>query len=31
MLPLRFIAESLGCQVNWNQARQLVTVTYTQP
>jgi hypothetical protein len=31
MLPLRFIAESLGCQVDWNQAQQLVTVTYTQP
>jgi hypothetical protein len=31
MLPLRFIAESLGCQVNWNQAQQLVTVTFTQP
>jgi hypothetical protein len=30
MLPLRFIAESLGCQVNWNQAQQLVTVTYLQ-
>ena len=30
MLPLRFIAESLGCQVNWNQAQQLVTVTYPQ-
>jgi hypothetical protein len=30
MLPLRFIAESLGCQVNWNAAQQLVTVTYPQ-
>ena len=31
MLPLRFIAESLGCQVNWNAAQQLVTVTYQSP
>jgi hypothetical protein len=30
MLPLRFIAGSLGCQVNWNAAQQLVTVTYPQ-
>jgi titin len=31
MLPLRFIAESLGCQVDWNQALQEVTVTYPKP
>ncbi|MDA8066155.1 MAG: IPT/TIG domain-containing protein [Thermaerobacter sp.] len=28
MLPLRFIAENLGCQVNWDQTQQMVTVTY---
>jgi len=28
MLPLRFIAENLGCQVDWNQALQEVKVTY---
>lgn len=30
MLPLRFIAENLGCQVDWNQALQEVKVTYPQ-
>jgi hypothetical protein len=30
MLPLRFIAESLGCQVNWDASTQEVTVTYPQ-
>lgn len=28
MLPLRFIAENLGCQVDWNGAISEVTVTY---
>jgi len=28
MLPMRFVAENLGCQVNWNAAQQIVTVTY---
>jgi len=28
MLPLRFIAENLGCQVAWDQASQTVTITY---
>jgi hypothetical protein len=31
MLPMRFIAESLGCQVNWDPSQQMVTVTYPQP
>jgi hypothetical protein len=31
MLPLRFIAEKLGCQVDWNQAQQEVKVTYPKP
>jgi hypothetical protein len=31
MLPLRFIAENLGCQVDWNQAQQEVKVTYPKP
>ena len=31
MLPLRFIAEALGCQVDWNGVTQEVTVTYTAP
>jgi hypothetical protein len=28
MLPLRFIAENLGCNVDWESASQMVTVTY---
>ncbi len=28
MLPLRFIAENLGCDVEWNAATREVTVTY---
>ncbi len=31
MLPLRFIAETLGCRVDWNGATQEVTVTYPTP
>ena len=27
MLPLRFISEALGCNVQWNEALQLVTIT----
>lgn len=28
MLPLRFIAEQLGCKVDWDQSTQTVTVTF---
>ena len=28
MLPLRFIAENLGCKVDWDPSKQMVTVTY---
>lgn len=28
MLPIRFIAETLGCQVDWAQVTQEVTITY---
>lgn len=28
MLPLRFIAESLGCDVNWNPQNKSITITY---
>ena len=28
MLPLRFISENLGCQVDWNPSLQEVTLTY---
>jgi len=31
MLPLRFIAESLGSKVDWDQDKQEVTVTYPAP
>ncbi len=31
MLPLRFIAENLGCQVGWNALAQEVTITYPAP
>ncbi len=31
MLPLRFIAENLGCQVDWNQSRKEVRITYPAP
>ncbi len=30
MLPLRFIAESLGCEVDWDAALRQVTVIYTK-
>ena len=29
MLPLRFVAESLGCKVDWNGATRTITITYT--
>ncbi len=28
MLPLRFVAESLGCEVSWNSEKRLITLTY---
>ena len=28
MLPLRFVGESLGCNVSWDDAARMVTVTY---
>lgn len=31
MLPLRFIAENLGCKVQWNAVLQEVTITYPSP
>jgi hypothetical protein len=31
LLPVRFVAESLGCLVEWNAALRLVTVTYPAP
>jgi hypothetical protein len=31
MLPLRFIAENLKCQVDWDATQQMVTVTYPKP
>ena len=29
MLPLRFVAESLGCTVQWDAATRTITITYT--
>jgi hypothetical protein len=29
MLPLRFIAENMGCKVNWDASTQEITVTYS--
>jgi hypothetical protein len=31
MLPLRFVAESLGAQVLWDQESQQITVIYNPP
>lgn len=31
MLPLRFISENLGCQVDWNGGLREVKVTYSKP
>jgi len=28
MLPLRFVAESLGCKVDWDSATRTITITY---
>ncbi len=28
MLPLRFVAESLGCQVSWDDKTKTITITY---
>ena len=29
MLPLRFVAENLGCKVEWDAATRTITITYT--
>ena len=29
MLPLRFVAENLGCKVDWDAATRTITITYT--
>ncbi len=29
MLPLRFVAENLGCKVDWNGTTRTITITYT--
>jgi len=31
MLPLRFVTESLGCDVQWNGTTNAVTITYPKP
>lgn len=31
MLPLRFISENLGCQVEWDSGLREVKVTYPKP
>ena len=31
MLPLRFVAENLGCQVDWEGTTQTITITYQAP
>ncbi|MGC8979597.1 copper amine oxidase N-terminal domain-containing protein [Caldisericum sp.] len=28
MLPLRFVAESLGCDVQWDGVTRTITITY---
>ncbi|MGE5398626.1 MAG: copper amine oxidase N-terminal domain-containing protein [Chitinophagales bacterium] len=30
MVPLRFIAENMGCKVEWNDSRKEITVTYSR-
>ena len=30
MLPVRFVAESLGCKVDWNSINQIVTIIYEE-
>ncbi len=31
MLPLRFVAESLGCEVEWNASTRTITIIYAEP
>ncbi len=31
MLPLRFVAESLGCKVDWDNDTRTITITYPKP
>ena len=31
MLPLRFVAESLGCDVQWEGTTKMITITYPKP
>ena len=31
MLPLRFVAENLGCKVDWNSNTKTITITYPAP
>jgi hypothetical protein len=31
MLPLRFVAEGLGADVQWEPSTQTITITYPQP
>jgi hypothetical protein len=31
MLPIRFVGESMGCQVNWESVSRTVTITYMLP
>ena len=31
LLPVRFVAESLGCQVDWLAPEQRITITYPAP
>ncbi len=31
MLPLRFVAENLGCKVDWDPATKTITITYPTP
>jgi hypothetical protein len=31
MLPLRFVTESLGCDVQWDGTTKTITITYSKP
>jgi hypothetical protein len=31
MLPLRFVAENLGCKVDWDGTTRTITITYPAP
>jgi hypothetical protein len=31
VLPLRFVAENLGCAIGWDGATQTITLTYPNP